>query len=402
MIREMKILTNESIQLIDPETDLMALEKGRSDLVKIKPLSDSLKTTLKHGCQRKPKNALIIGATGFLGTHFIQKLNDCLEYESIYCFVRKKKTSRGIDRIKKNLESYYCYTSSSLTKIKCIESNYTDDFFGLTENEYYQLADKIDIVFHFASNTDYRATYNDFRKSFILKNIDILNFCITGKPKHIHYVGSSIAYIYQNLEDFARPNTWWFSGYSKMKWVNVNLFRSAFENDIQGAVYLPPYILGSTGTGVDPGYVYSFWRIVVWLMELKKIWDGEFFQVIPVDILCDIILHNSLKNEPCKEIIPTLPTIQTSKIANILNCEVVSWEECFQEALNDVQSSEKILIEEIDKHGLSLIERTNLEPKGMDVEFMSQLPSYADVLKNGLAQEKLRFLCRTRGVVPQL
>lgn len=385
----------KNIELVDPEADLKALATGNAELIKI----ESLVKDTENSFIEESKKALIIGATGFLGGNFISSLISSPHYSDIYCFVRDKKGKSGLERIRENMKKYQCDDYSNLDKIKCISSTYTEELFGLTEEQYNNLAEEIDVVFHFASNTDYRLQYQDFRDKFVLKNIDILNFCVTGKRKQVHYVCSTIALLYRNLQDFQQPNCWWYSGYSKMKWVNRKLYLEAFKNGVRGGIYLPPYIVGRTGLGVDPAYTYSYWRIILEMMRIKLIWDDEFFQTIPVNILCKIILDNSLSDNPRNETVTTLPTIHTREIADILNCKIVPWEEFKEVGSKKFRQSQQITIEDL---GPLFFGKVNLEIKGIDNKLVENFPSYIDTFKSGLSQPKMKLWCKRLNVQPQI
>lgn len=374
----------DTIQFLTPDADLNALKTGNGQLIQItKP-----KTKQHQNSAKKKRRALVIGANGFLGVHFILALAKSNDYEKIYCIVRPKNGKKGIDRIKFSMKNYQCEPLVNEDKIRCFSTTYLDKNFGLTDPEYTNLCESVDTVFHFASNTDYSLSYQEMREPYVLKNLEIMDFCSQGIPKRMHYVCTTLSYIFKDITDFQRPDWWWFSGYSKMKWVNRNLFMNAFDNGFEGTVYCPPYIIGRAGVGVDPAISYSYWRMILEMMQKKVIWEGEFFQIIPVDILCDIILENSLTQDPPKMLVPTVPTIKTSEVAESLGCEIISWDQFKKTILSKSKYSDDRLWNELTDE---IIERANINPLGISDEIAKRLPNYIDALQLGLKQPGLEL-----------
>ena len=243
------------------------------------------------------------------------------------------------------------------------------------------------MVFHFASDTDYQLGYADFRDNFALKNLDILTFCNTGKAKAVHYVCSTIAALFDVPSAIDRQDIWWHSGYSKTKWVNSHIYHQAAEQGIEACVYKPPYIVGSTQLGIDPGYHYSYWRMIIELMRIGTVWEGEFFQVIPVDVLTQILVRNAFSEQPRRLTVPSLPTVSTDEIADLLGCKRVSFDDFLSKALTGFRKTERIMLADLDYESIL---NTNLMPSGIDDDIMGAMPSYADVLQRGLQQKDVQ------------
>lgn len=384
------------VRFLHPDCDLAALATGTPSHIKLAPFN-----SLGHPRQTtSAKNILITGANGFLGTHVIQGLLAREDVGAIYCFIRDKKGKTGAERLQDAMAGYGLAGECVDERVHYLPTAYTEHHFGLNEDDYEQLCDTIDMVFHFASDTDYQLGYADFRQNFALKNLDILTFCNTGKPKAVHYVCSTIAALFDVPEAFQRQDIWWHSGYSKTKWINSHIYREAAEQGVQACVYKPPYIVGSTELGIDPGYHYSYWRMIIELMRIRTVWEGEFFQVIPVDVLSEILIRNAFSAAPEREIIPTLPTICTDEITDILGCDVVSFDRFMDKARTGFRKTERIMLEDL---AYESILNTNLMPSGVDDDIMARMPSYADVLERGLRQTDVqRWIRKVRPERAQL
>src|SRR5262249_48548832 len=148
--------------------------------------------------------------------------------------------------------------------------------------------------------------------------------------KQLSYIGSTIVHLFEGPEDFARPDSWWYSGYGQMKWVNQNLLRGLAEEGLRTQVCEAPYILGSTAAGRDRGYVYVFWRILTLANQFGLAWDGDFLDFVPVDVLVEAMVRNSLAETPLPVIRPLHPErLRIAEIAPLLGCKVVSWDEFY-------------------------------------------------------------------------
>ena len=378
-------MTDRSAQVrfLNPDCDLAALATGNPSLIQLAPF----KLNDTPQADGSPKNILITGANGFLGTHVIQQLLARDDVQGIYCFIRDKKGKPAEQRLQESMADYGLSAACTDPRVHYLPTSFTDLNFGLSKDYYQGLCDRIDMVFHFASDTDYQLGYGDFRYNFALKNLEILTFCNTGRPKSVHYVCSTIAALFDVPSALDRRDIWWHSGYSKTKWINSYIYREAARHGIQASVYKPPYIVGSTELGIDPGYHYSYWRMIIELMRIRTVWEGEFFQVIPVDILSRVIIANAFSGEPKSEMVPTLPTICTDEIADILGCEVVGFDRFMNRAEQGFRKTERIMLEDLDYESIL---NTNLMPMGVDDAIMAAMPSYADVLQRGLQQPDIQ------------
>jgi thioester reductase-like protein len=178
----------------------------------------------------------------------------------------------------------------------------------LSEAEYADLAHTVGSIYNCASSTDYTDSYLDLRNDWVLSLLRMLEFSVTSSRKHLTYLGSIGAHLYQKPDDFRRPDSWWYSGYAQMKWVNATLLGWLSESETYSVTLCEaPYVLGSTGNGLDPGRVYTFWRIVELAIAVGAIWDGPGMNYIPVDVLCDVMATNTSARRPQARLVPSNP-----------------------------------------------------------------------------------------------
>ena len=127
--------------------------------------------------------------------------------------------------------------------------------------------------------------------------------------------------------------------------------------------------------------------MIIELMRIGTVWEGEFFQVIPVDVLTQILVRNAFSEQSRRLTVPSLPTVSTDEIADLLGCKRVSFDDFLSKALTGFRKTERIMLADLDYESIL---NTNLMPSGIDDDIMGAMPSYADVLQRGLQQKDVQ------------
>jgi hypothetical protein len=170
------------------------------------------------------------------------------------------------------------------------------------------------------------------RRDWVLGLLGTMQFCLDERIKQLVYIGSTIAHLFQKREDFQRPDSWWYSGYAQMKWVNQQMMYSLARQGMRAQVCESPYVLGSLTVGRDPGYVYSFWREVALAAALQVCWDGPFPAFAAVDVLADAVIANAFAPDPLPVIRPIAPyNLRNADVAPYLDCRVLPWPDFLSE-----------------------------------------------------------------------
>ena len=187
------------------------------------------------------------------------------------------------------------------------------------------MAHEVDSVFQCASESDYATPYIEIRPYWVESLWRVIEFCLTGTIKHLTYMGSCITHVYRSEADFKRPNSWWYSGYAQMKWVNQTTLRLlAEDHGLPITVAECPYILGSTTVGIDRGMEYSFWRMLEIAYGMGLVWDLEGIGFVPVDLVSDMLVVNLFSPKRKSLLAPRTPANYHNDIfAELLNCELI-------------------------------------------------------------------------------
>lgn len=327
--------------------DIVALDTGDFSKLEIK-LDEQTQQKINDNRNNltSGRNILVLGGNGFVGVHLINRLLQDERVQRVYTIVRSSNSMSSRERIQTMMSAYALSLERiQNSKLQCLEGTITQERFGLTQTQYTRLSFEVDTVFQCASSTDYSLSYLDLRSNWVLGLLQVVQFCIDGKIKQLTYLGSVIAHLYQDSQDFLRPDSWWFSGYAQMKWVNQKMLASLISNGLPITVCEAPYILGSTSIGKDPGLHYSFWRLLRTAKNLEIIWDGNGVDFVPVDILTNTLVENAFSLEPLPLIRPCYPTRYSNKIlAILLGCQLVSWEKFYTNICNIPQKSIRRMI----------------------------------------------------------
>lgn len=283
--------------------------------------------------------ALVFGGNGFVGAHLIARLARDPRIRRVWASVRGNATRSPRQRLEETFQRYDI-GDIPWQKVDIVEATPTRDELGLSVDRYQELATDVDLVFNCASSSDYSTSYLDLRTDWVLSLPRLLRFCAERRRKHLTYLGSVSAYFYQQPEDFKRPDSWWYSGYAQMKWVNGTLLRWLAQDELLSVTLVEsPYVLGATDVARDPAQHYSWWRIVEIARSIGLLWDGPGMCYVPVDVLADALTVNALREAPLPRLLPRNPVpYHNEMLAELLGVALTSWDEFLAEATRQVSA----------------------------------------------------------------
>lgn len=203
------------------------------------------------------ENILLTGAGGFLGIYLLRDLLKNTNAK-IYCFVRSGEFESAPERLMSTAKKFNLQEEVSLAnrRINIIPSDLCMHHFGIAENLYKSLLEKIDLIIHCGAQVNTMASYQSLRDSNVIGTLEIIKFATQKIDKPIHYVSTlSSAYLKDKtgnlVEDFpTKEYQEIYGGYAISKWVSECLLTDIKTRGLPVAIYRSGYISGQSDTGV--------------------------------------------------------------------------------------------------------------------------------------------------------
>lgn len=204
-----------------------------------------------------PLHAVFLtGATGFVGAYL---LRDLLEQTpaAVYCLVRATSPEHGLQRIRKNLESYGIWNEHHAARVHPVVGDLKLPLFGLDEAAFNALADEMDSVYHCGSKLSYIAPFSWLKAPNVGGTQEALRMVTRGKPKPLHFVSSlGILLAYRDLEGGHEsapldPTKCPDVGYFQTKYAAEAVVRAARDRGIPVTIHRIGLIVGDSRTGAS-------------------------------------------------------------------------------------------------------------------------------------------------------
>lgn len=263
------------------------------NLIPNKILSSSLKN---------PQGILLTGAAGFVGIYLLREL--LLKTEAkIYCLISRGQFESVAERLNANIEHYQLSDEISLSnrRITLISGDLSLDQFGLPAEQYHNLAEKIDLIYHCAAKVNTMAAYTYLRASNVQGTMEIIKFALQKFDKPIHYISTlSAAYKLDEKGDLAEefPDadaSQLIGGYAISKWVAERLLTQIKNRGLPVSIYRPGYILGQSDTGTT-NTNDALLLLTKGCIQLGFAPDWkEKLMILPVDFISQAIVGMSLQ-----------------------------------------------------------------------------------------------------------
>lgn len=115
-----------------------------------------------------PKYVLLTGATGFLGAHILREL--LRRQINVVCLVRNE------ERLRQTLKNYFPKEYEYFS-YKVVKGDIEAVHFGLPDEKYEKLKDRVNMVIHTAANVHHTGHYADFERTNVIGTQNVIDFC---------------------------------------------------------------------------------------------------------------------------------------------------------------------------------------------------------------------------------
>jgi len=286
---------------------------------------------------QNPKSIFLTGATGFLGVYLLYELLQKTTAK-IYCLVRCEDDRAGLDRLQKALQFYELWEEVFRDRIVIVIGDLSKPLFGLSAEEFEELAAKIDIIYHSGAGVNIRSSYEELKATNVLATQEILRFAGIAKTKPVNYISSlgvffTPAYseedriLETDVADFAVLK----NGYQKTKAVAEKMLQIARERGLSACTYRPGRIMPDSKTGINNNFGFFLVVLIKACILLRKYPSrSTAFEIAPVDYVSGAIVNLSLQEN------------SLGKTFHLSNPQAISWIDLMNEVSSLGYSLEEI------------------------------------------------------------
>ena len=245
----------------------------------------------------EPQHILLTGATGFLGAFLLHELLQQTQ-ATIHCLVRSPSLEAGKQKLRSNLKRYLLPDEKMVQRVIPVRGDLTKPLLGLSEQQFYQLATEIDIIYHNGAFVNLIYPYTALRTANVLGTKEILKLASQIKVKPVHFISTldvfqSPHYAEMEVisEDINIECEGLSDGYAQSKWVGEQLVMAAHARGIPGSIYRPSMITGHSQSGAS-SVDDLIARLIKGLIQLGSAPDLDLkLSLTPVDYVSRAIVH---------------------------------------------------------------------------------------------------------------
>lgn len=209
------------------------------------------------------ENVLITGATGYLGIHILNELLSSTGLKA-YCLIRGADEAASRAHLLERLNYYFPGRHGKLfnERFFAVKGDITRAQFGLPEDEYTALGEKIDVVIHSAAIVKHFGVYDDFEKVNVLGTRETLDFAsrfgtafrhisstgISGN-NYLNYPEAGEKKAVFTEDDFYIGQNYRDNVYVRSKFEAESLVFSALKNGLDASIFRIGYLTGRYSDG---------------------------------------------------------------------------------------------------------------------------------------------------------
>jgi len=198
---------------------------------------------------------LVTGAAGFLGRYIVAYL---LEHTNchITCLIRSKSSLSARKKLNHALSSTKRNIDIRDNRLELCCGDVSEIKFGLSDNEYNLLAQKVDTIIHTAAEVNWVKPYAELRENNITGTLNIIKLASLTQQKIIHFISTLSVCFSENSPSTVTEKTDMLDfisgmplGYAQTKCVAEKLFMEAMKRGMRGSIIRPGLLCGDSVTG---------------------------------------------------------------------------------------------------------------------------------------------------------
>ncbi|CAJ0854852.1 13412_t:CDS:10 [Entrophospora sp. SA101] len=260
------------------------------------------------------KNFFVTGVTGFLGAFIVSDLLSYQKDVKVIAHVRAKTKTLAFQRVKESLKLHLVWKDEweLEERIEVVCGDLEKERLGISEEEWEQLAKKVDVIVHNGALVHWVYPYSKLRAANVIGTIWAMRLASTHHTKSFNFVSSTSVLdtdhyvnlsdsiigkggkgIYEN-DDLNGSRVGLRNGYGQSKWVAEKLIMEAHSRGLPATIIRPGYVVGHSKTGVTNTDDF-LWRLVKGCIQLGLIPTiHNIINMCPVDYVSNCIASVSL------------------------------------------------------------------------------------------------------------
>lgn len=136
------------------------------------------------------QEVLLTGATGFVGRYL---LGDLLRQNSkltVYCLIRDTSVDTAEKRLQSILQKNKLWEENYGDRIRTVVGDIDEHHFGLTDEQFADLCQRIDAVYHCAATLSLAVNYLRLRRNNVFSTRNIVELSLTTRFKHVFFIST--------------------------------------------------------------------------------------------------------------------------------------------------------------------------------------------------------------------
>jgi len=207
----------------------------------------------------------------------------------------------GYEKLKSALEQYEIFDPGLMHRVLPICGDLASSRFGLSMEQFDQLAEEIDVIYHNGALVNFVQSYKALKAANVMGTQEILRLASVCKIKPMHYVstlsvfGSGATTNSDSFteDDFPDPDFDREDGYGQTKWVAEQLVRVAADRGFPVTIHRPATVTGHSDTGVWNTDNFLC-RLIRGCIDIGKAPVEQMdFDIVPVDYVSKAIVYLS-------------------------------------------------------------------------------------------------------------
>ncbi|HVY45044.1 MAG TPA: thioester reductase domain-containing protein, partial [Minicystis sp.] len=202
-----------------------------------------------------PREVLLTGATGFVGSFLLAELL-ARPGVHVHCLVRADDAASATRKLRDALASRELSLDGFDERVHVVVGDLDAPRLGLDGATYATLAERVDAILHDGANVNAMLPYGRLRRTNVLGTVEILRLAATTRVKRVHFVstisvfGGAHAGRVIRETDAPLNGAGLTSGYARSKWAAERLVEEAARRNVPTTILRAGSVSGHRRTGV--------------------------------------------------------------------------------------------------------------------------------------------------------